>query len=171
MKSILSATVCAAALAVAIPALAATEDAPMHHRHHMHGKHSGMMRKGKSGGDAETAKLNEQSLANAKSGVMPASGSTSGMAPNGSGMAPTGSGMAPNGSGMSAPGNAMAPSGGGTGMSAPGTGMGPSSTSTAPSASGAMAAPGTGMSAPASGAMGNAMPGNAPAATTTPEGK
>jgi hypothetical protein len=156
MKSILSATVCAAAMAFAIPAIAATDDAPVHHHHHMmHGKHSGMMRKGSSGDNAETAKLNEQSLANAKGGVMPASSSsstTSGMAPTGSGMAPTGSGMAPTGSGMSAPGSAMAPS----------------SSSTTPASGGAMAAPGTGMAAPSSGAMGNAMPGNAPA-TTTPD--
>ena len=157
MKSILSATVCAAAMAFAVPALAATDDAPVHHHHHMmHGKHSGMMRKGSSGDNAETAKLNEQSLANAKGGVMPASsGSSSSMGS-----------MAPTGSGMSAPGSAMAP---------PAGAMAPSSSSMAPASGGAMAAPGTGMTAPSSGAMGNSMPGNAPATTTpdasTPNGK
>ena len=157
MKSILSATAYAAAMAFAVPAMAAADDAPMHHHHHMmHGKHSGMMKKGSSGDNAETAKLNEQSLANAKGGVMPASGSSSGMG----GMAPSGSGMSPpSSSGMSAPGGAMAP---------PAGGMAPSGSSMAPASGGAMSAPGTGMAAPSSGAMGNTMPGNAPA-TTTPD--
>ena len=149
MKFILRATICAAAMGLAVPAMAATDDAPMHHHHKMHGKH-GMMKKGATSGDAETAKLNDQSLQNAKAGMTPASSS----APSTPGASP-GAMSAPPGNAMSAPpGNAMAPASG----SAP------------------MTAPGTGMSAPSSGAMGttapnmpSAAPATAPATgTTTP---
>lgn len=141
MKSILSATACAAVMAFAIPALAATDDTAMPHHHHMmHGKH-GMMKKGAMSGSAETEKLNEQSLQNAKSGVMPASSGTSATA------APTGTDT-----------STMTP---GSGNMTPGT--------MTPASGGAMAAPGTGMSTPpASGAMGTMTPGNAPPITTPP---
>ena len=138
MKSIVRATICAAAIGLAVPAMAATDDAPMHHHHKMHGKH-GMMKKGMSGGDAETAKLNDQSLQNAKAGMTPASSSTPSSAgamsaPPGNAMSgpsadkmsppPGGAMSAPPGSAMSAPpGNTMAPAPGGAAMTAPGTGM------------------------------------------------
>ena len=164
MNSILKATVCTAALAFAVPAMAQTDNmAPHHHHHAMHGKHAGMS-KSMSSGDADTARLNDQSLANAKAGVMPASGSGSGSMPGataapGTGMtAPTTGAM-----GTSTPGGAMAAPG--NSMSAQGMG--------APSSSmpgGAMAAPSNGMStpaAPASGAMGGATSTNAPAMAPT----
>ncbi len=146
MKSILRATICTAAMGLAVPAMAATDDAPMHHHHRMHGKH-GMMKKGATSGDAETAKLNDQSLQNAKAGMTPASSA----APSTPG-ASSGAMSAP-------PGNAMAPASGSAPMTAPGTGM------SAPS-SGAMgttapnmpsAAPAT---TPATGTMTPPAPGN-----------
>lgn len=174
MKSILSATVCAAVLASAIPAMAASDDAampPMHHHHHMmHGKH-GMMKNGAMSGDAETAKLNEQSLQNAKAGVMPASGASSGngMTPATDGaMAAPGTGMAAPGTGMAAP-NSGAMAAPGTGMAAPSSGAMAAPAMSAPgSMPGAMSAPGTGVSTPTSGAMGSGMSTNAPPMTSPP---
>jgi hypothetical protein len=120
MKSILSASICAAALAFALPAMAATDDAkPMHHHHHkgMHGQHSGMHGKGGTRGDASTDALNEKSLAAARGGT------DAPMAPGA--MAAPGA--------MSAPGAMAAPGA----MSAPG----------AMAAPGAMSAPASGTSA------------------------
>lgn len=130
MKSILSASICAAALALALPAMAATDDAtPMHHHHHkmgMHGKHAGMHGKGGMRGDASTDALNEKSLAAARGGT------DASMAP---GAAPAAGAMAAPGA-MSAPGAMAAPGA----MSAPASGT---SAETMPSnaPAGAMAAP------------------------------
>ncbi len=71
MKSILSASVCAAVLAFAVPALADTTTSTSTH-HHM-AKHHGMkgkkgMKGGKMSGDAAVQDLNAKSLAAARSG-------------------------------------------------------------------------------------------------------
>ncbi len=71
MKSILSASVCAAVLAFAVPALADTSTSTSTH-HHM-AKHHGMkgkkgMKGGKMSGDAAVQDLNAKSLAAARSG-------------------------------------------------------------------------------------------------------
>ncbi|WP_419729358.1 hypothetical protein [Lichenicola sp.] len=118
MKSILSASVCAATLLLALPALAATDDAkPMHHHHmgkHM-GKHTGMHGKAGYGKakDATTESLNDRSLAAARGGSAPSTGSDSSTTAPG-----TGSSMAP----MSAPGGTSTmtpPASGSTGTMAP----------------------------------------------------
>ena len=108
MKSILSASVCVAALAFALPAVAQTDapksDKPMHHHHHMM-KHDKMGHKGMHSGkavDASTDSLNEKSLEAARGGMAPAgmsapAGTTApsdSMAPAGA-MAPASGGMAP----------------------------------------------------------------------------
>jgi hypothetical protein len=133
MKHTLRMTVCAAAVAFAIPALAQTTDAkpadetsgtsmskPMHHhRHHgmmhrMHGK--GMMHEGKmGGGDAETARLNAQSLQNARGSSM----ATSSPGTSSPGMSSPGMSSPAMTSGGSMPAGTMAPPAGGTGMTAP----------------------------------------------------
>lgn len=71
MKSILSASVCAAVLALTVPAMAATGDAkPMHHKMHKMGKHvMGPHTKMKKAGDPSTDELNEKSLTAAKGGT------------------------------------------------------------------------------------------------------
>ena len=106
MKSILSASVCAATLMLALPALAATDDAkPMHHHHHHMGKHMGMHGKGGYGKakDATTESLNDRSLAAARSGTAPATGSDSSATAPGTGtMTPPASGS----TGTMAPANA-----------------------------------------------------------------
>ena len=120
MKSILSASVCAATLLLALPALAATDDAkPMHHHHHM-GKHMGM--KGKAGygkaKDATTESLNDRSLAAARGGSAPTTCSDSSATAPG-----TGSSMAPaSGAPMScssSQGTMTPPASGSTGTMAP----------------------------------------------------
>ena len=86
MKSILSASVCAAVLAFAVPALAATDPSTMTPpAHHHMSKHHGMM-KGKKGmkaklsGDAAVQDLNAKSLAAAKAG-QPMEAGSGAMAP------------------------------------------------------------------------------------------
>ena len=177
MKSILSATVCAAAMAFAVPAMAQNTDATTtpthhHHRHHaMRGKHAGMRRQHENGGDAETARLNEQSLQNAKGGAAPAGGAagmTSGTATGSSG-AGTGTGT----------GTGTVPSGPPTVNSttvpphSTNNGMATGNDTTAPMQAPGMnstTAPGTGMAAPSSGSMGSSMQNNAPNSvpSTTP---
>ena len=73
MKSILSASVCAAVLAFAVPAMAATDPSTTTPLAHHMSKHHGMMKgkkgmKGKMSGDAAVQDLNAKSLAAAKAG-------------------------------------------------------------------------------------------------------
>ncbi|MCQ8277330.1 hypothetical protein NFI95_02550 [Acetobacteraceae bacterium KSS8] len=71
MKKILSASICAIAMAAAVPALAA--DKPVHHHHAHHGK--GMMgphTKPKPAGSPSTEELNAKSLDAARGGAAPA---------------------------------------------------------------------------------------------------
>ena len=73
MKSILSASVCAAVLAFAVPALADTSTSTPTTTHHHMAKHHGMKGKmmakgGKMSGDAAVQDLNAKSLAAARSG-------------------------------------------------------------------------------------------------------
>lgn len=134
MKSILSASVCAAALAFAVPALAAT-DSPKHAHHHM-GKHGGTshgMSHGKmsgKGGDSSTEQLNEKSLAAARGGSTTgtdASAPGAMSAPASGAMAPATGGMAPSGSMAPSTGVMTPPASGTTGtttpMNAPGGGQ------------------------------------------------
>lgn len=71
MKSILSASICAAALAFAVPAMAADDAKPMHHHHHMmkHSSKMGPHTKMKKAGDPSTDELNQKSLDAAKGGT------------------------------------------------------------------------------------------------------
>ena len=94
-----AAAVCSAMLALTVPAFAQTADSQtgdkmaVHHHHHhhmMHGKR-GSMKEKSNGGDAETAKLNEQSLHNAQSN-MAAPGASNAMTAPGTGTAPPSSG-------------------------------------------------------------------------------
>lgn len=107
MKSILSASVCAAVLALAIPAMAATDDAkPMHHKMHKMGKHMmGPHTKMKKAGDPSTDELNEKSLTAAKGGA----------APMGSDAATPAAAPSP----VATPSSAATPSSGTTGTTAP----------------------------------------------------
>ncbi len=105
MKSLLRTTVCAAAVALASPAFAQTTPAtsapatPMHHRHHVVMRHTRYGKMGvvrgkhavRSAGDAETAKLNAESLQKAQGSqaASPAPAGTS--APAGSMAPPAGS--------------------------------------------------------------------------------
>lgn len=68
MKSILSASVCVAALAFAVPAMAATTDTPPKHMHHHHMSKMGPKTHMKPAGDPTTAQLNERSLNAARGG-------------------------------------------------------------------------------------------------------
>jgi len=98
MKKILSASICAIALSAAVPAFAADDAKPMHHKHHM--KSSSMMgphTKMKMKGDPTTEELNAKSLDAARGGsstdssaapaapaapmAAPASGTDAGTAP------------------------------------------------------------------------------------------
>jgi hypothetical protein len=174
MKSILSATVCAAAMAFAVPAMAAGDDAttatPTHHHHHhaMHGRHAGMRNQREHGGDAETARLNEQSLQNARGGAAPASGSAAGagMTSGGGAAGSSGTSMAP-AQGSGASGNMSAPPGSTHNGMETGNDTAVPATTTATPPNGSTTAPGTGMSAPSSGSMGNSMQNNAPSGNTT----
>ena len=144
MKSILSASLCTAVLAFAVPAMAQTDTSkPMHHHRHHSSRMDHMQgpkTKSKRAGDPTTEDLNAKSLAAARGGNAPTAGDNTtpmstpssstapgtGMsAPSGSGMAaPSGSGMAaPSGSGMAAPSSMPAtggaPSSGSTGTTTP----------------------------------------------------
>ncbi len=70
MKSILSASICAAVLAFTVPALADTGTSKSTSMHHHMAKHRGMKGKkgGKMSGDAAVQDLNAKSLAAARSG-------------------------------------------------------------------------------------------------------
>jgi hypothetical protein len=90
MKMILSASICAIALAAAVPAFAADDQAmtkPMSHHKHMmtsHMKKSHMMgpkTKMKPAGDPTTADLNSKSLTAARGGMAPMSSGMSAPAP------------------------------------------------------------------------------------------
>lgn len=127
MKSILSASVCVAALAFAVPAMAATTDSPKHMHHH-HMSKMGPKTHMKKAGDPTTAELNERSLNAARgSGSAPAAGDTSAspMTPpassGGTSMTPPGSSssmpMTPPASSGSMP--MTQPSSGSTGTTAP----------------------------------------------------
>lgn len=125
MTSKLKLAVCAAAaLSFAAPAFAqdssSSTDTAKHHAHHAakhKGHHGGKMAKGES--DSTTARLNEQSLQNAKSGA--ASGSSTEAPASSGAMAPpasSGSMAPPPASGSMAPppasGGTMAPPSSGT---------------------------------------------------------
>ena len=128
MKSILSASLCTAALAFAVPAMAQTDTSkPMHHhRHHMSRMDhmQGPKTKSKRAGDPSTEDLNAKSLAAARGSSAPATGdSTMPMSTPSSSTAP-GTGMAaPAGSNMAAPSSMPpaggAPASGNTGMTTP----------------------------------------------------
>ena len=112
MKSILSASVCVAALSLAIPAMAATSDTPKHMHHH-HMSKMGPKTKMKKAGDPTTEQLNARSLDAARgTGAAPAAGDSSAApmtppaASSGAPMTPPSSGS----TGTTAPMNA--PSGG-----------------------------------------------------------
>jgi hypothetical protein len=70
MKKILSASICAIALSAAIPAFAADDAKPMHHKHHMMKSSSkmGPHTKMKMKGDPTTEELNAKSLDAARGG-------------------------------------------------------------------------------------------------------
>lgn len=135
MKSILSASLCTAALAFAVPAMAQTDTSkPMHmHHHHHHSSRMDHMQgpktRSKRAGDPSTEDLNAKSLAAARGGNASATGDnttpmstpSSSTAP-GTGMsAPSGSGMsAPSGSGMATP-SSMPPAGGAPSSGSTGT--------------------------------------------------
>lgn len=121
MKSILSASVCAAMLSLAVPAMAADETAkPMHHHMHHMGKKSSMMgphTKMKKAGDPTTDELNAKSLDAAKGGSSDAGAAAPAAAP--STMSPPAAGtssMSAPSTGTTAPMNAPA----GTAPGAPG---------------------------------------------------
>ncbi len=122
MKSILSASICTAALAFAVPAMAQTTDTskpPMHHHHHHSSRMDHMQgpkTHSKRAGDPSTDELNAKSLAAARGGSTPASGdSTTPMSTPSSSTAP--------GTGMAAPStmppSGSAPSSGSTGTTTP----------------------------------------------------
>ena len=97
MKSILSASVCVAALACAVPAFAAdTTDTPKHMHHH-HMSKMGSKTHMKKAGDPSTAELNDKSLAAARGGSASTGGDAS--APAAAPMTPPASGMMPPASG------------------------------------------------------------------------
>ncbi len=120
MKSILSASLCTAALAFALPAMAQTDTSkPMHKHHHM-GRMSHMQgpkTKSKRAGDPSTDQLNAKSLAAARGG----SASSAGDSGTPTSM-PSSTSTAP-GTGMSAPSSmpaaGSAPSSGSTGTTTP----------------------------------------------------
>ena len=128
MKSILSASLCVAALAFAVPAMAQTDTSkPMHHHRHHSSRMDHMQgpkTKSKRAGDPTTEDLNAKSLAAARGGNAPATGdSTMPMSTPSSSTAP-GTGMsAPSGSGMATPSSMPAaggaPSSGSTGTTTP----------------------------------------------------
>ncbi len=81
MKKILSASICAIAMAAAVPAFAA--DKPVHHHAH-HGKAAGKMgphTKMKPAGAPSTEELNAKSLDAARGGAAPAADATAPAAP------------------------------------------------------------------------------------------
>ena len=120
MKSILSASICAAALAFAVPAMAQTDTSkPMHHHRHHSSRMDHMQgpkTRSKRAGDPTTEDLNAKSLAAARGGSASATGdSTTPMGTPSSSTAP--------GTGMSAPSSMPsaggAPSSGSTGTTTP----------------------------------------------------
>ena len=75
MKSILSASLCTAALAFALPAMAQTDTSKPAHKHHHMGRMNHMQgpkTKSKRAGDPTTDELNAKSLAAARGGSAPA---------------------------------------------------------------------------------------------------
>ncbi len=123
MKSILSASLCTAALAFAVPAMAQTDTSkPMHHHHHHMSRMDHMQgpkTKSKRAGDPSTEELNAKSLAAARGGSTPSTGD------NTTPMSSPSSSTAP-GTGMAAP-SSMPPSGGAPSSGSTGTTM-PSNT-------------------------------------------
>lgn len=128
MKSILSASLCTAALAFAVPAMAQTDTSkPMHHHRHHSSRMDHMQgpkTHSKRAGDPSTDELNAKSLAAARGGNAPAAGdNTTPMSTPSSSTAP-GTGMsAPSGPGMAPPSSmppaGSAPSSGSTGTTTP----------------------------------------------------
>ncbi len=116
MKSILSASICTAALAFALPAMAQTDTSkPMHHHRHHSSRMDHMQgpkTHSKRAGDPSTDELNAKSLAAARGGSAPATGDTS-----------TPSSSTAPGTGMAAPSSmppaGSAPSSGSTGTTTP----------------------------------------------------
>ena len=125
MKSILSASLCTAALAFALPAMAQTDAGtsktkPMHHMRHHSSRMDHMQgpkTHSKRAGDPSTDELNAKSLAAARGGSAPSAGDSSTPA-----SAPSSTSTAP-GTGMSAPSSmppaGSAPSSGSTGTTTP----------------------------------------------------
>ncbi len=117
MKSILSASVCVAALAFAVPAMAATGDSPkpMHHHHHM--SKMGPKTHMKKAGDPTTAELNERSLNAARGSGSAPGASDSSATPMTPPAASSAMPMTPPAGSTSTP--MTAPSSGSTGTTAP----------------------------------------------------
>ncbi len=120
MKSILSASLCTAALAFAVPAMAQTDTSkPMHHHRHHSSRMDHMQgpkTHSKRAGDPSTDELNAKSLAAARGGSAAATGdNTTPMSTPSSSTAP-GTGMA---APSSMPPSGSAPSSGSTGTTTP----------------------------------------------------
>ncbi len=120
MKSILSASLCAAALAFAVPAMAQTDTSkPMHHHRHHSSRMDHMQgpkTHSKRAGDPSTDELNAKSLAAARGGNASATGDSTAPASMPSSSTAPGTGMA---APSSMPPAGSAPSSGSTGTTTP----------------------------------------------------